>query len=166
MDQDVEVGATDGDLRYWRAKEAIRHAELNIGSQTANLASMESRATSILGWAIAGVTVLVAVVITGPFRAAALAAAFSLFVATLFSILGLRAKDWGVVGYNPRKLLEDTHSSELEVLESFGRGYAETIDKNEGILRNFSICLTVAWAALAATPIVLSVIAYLKIVIS
>ena len=151
-----EVGEVEGNLRYWRAKEAVRHAELRINSQTANLSAMEARATSIFGWAIAGATVLVAYVGTGPYRGAAIAGATSLFVSCGFSIVGLWSKDWGVVGYNPTKILDDTHASELEVLEFIARGYAETINKNDLTLRNFSTFLTLGWITLAVTPIILS----------
>ena len=48
----VEVGATDADLRWWLAKEAVRHGELLLPSQLSNLTAMETRATALFGWSV------------------------------------------------------------------------------------------------------------------
>jgi hypothetical protein len=48
---DIEVGATHGDLRYWRAKEAVRQGELRLATQAAIRTAWEARATAITGWA-------------------------------------------------------------------------------------------------------------------
>jgi len=51
----IEVGASlaDGDLRYWRAKEAVRQGELRLFEQAAIRTALEARATAITGWASA-----------------------------------------------------------------------------------------------------------------
>ena len=48
---DIEVGATDGDLRYWRAKEAVRQGEARLAAQAAICSAPEARATALTGWA-------------------------------------------------------------------------------------------------------------------
>ena len=51
----IEVGAsvTDGDLRYWRSKEAVRQGELRLSEQAAIRTALEARASAITGWASA-----------------------------------------------------------------------------------------------------------------
>jgi hypothetical protein len=58
----IEVGANiqDGDLRLWRAKEAVRQGELRLAAQAAIRTALEARATAITGWAAASFLALAA----------------------------------------------------------------------------------------------------------
>jgi len=122
---DIEVGATDGDLRYWRAKEAVRQGELRLAAQAAIRTALEARATAITGWA--AVSLLAA---TGAGFTAQEAAGFAgvtcagllLFGAAIVGRHAVRPRDWAIVGYDPEVITSDQLGSELEVLESVAGG--------------------------------------------
>ncbi len=50
----IQLGANGEELRYWKAKEALRHAEVRLVAQALIRAALEARATAITGWAAAG----------------------------------------------------------------------------------------------------------------
>lgn len=163
---DIEVGETGDTLRLWAAKESMRHGELHLASQAASLTAMEGRATSILGWAVAGVFGLGALSTTGSYRAAASLAAFSLFVSAFSCVVGLWPQDWAVAGMLPKQLRNSGQNSELEILEYIAKGYDEAISLNSGRLESLGHCLVLSWVCFVASPILAAVTAYLITVMS
>jgi hypothetical protein len=133
----IELGEVEGGLRYWLAKEAIRQAELHLAAQATSLTAMESRATSILSWSVAGVFVLGSASLTGQYRAAALVAALFLFISAVLCVVGLWPRNWGIPGYPPGEIIDSDARSELEFLEFIVGGYAKTIIRNEKRLSVF-----------------------------
>lgn len=160
-EDEIEVGESGGTLRYWAAKEAIRHGELHLTSQAASLSAMESRATSILGWAITGVFALGALSTTGLYRAAAGFAAVLLFVSAVSCVVGLFPRNWAVAGMLPAQVRNSGQKTELEVLEHLGKGYDEAIQRNNIRLGSFGYYLRFSWICFAASPIVAAVTAYI-----
>jgi hypothetical protein len=85
----AEVGAIGADLRYWRAKEAMRHTEVRMGVQAQATQALEARATAILGWSVAGVLALGAAVVNESHPIAARLVALDLFVAAMLCIIAI-----------------------------------------------------------------------------
>jgi hypothetical protein len=48
---EIEVGAAGSDLRYWKAKEAVRQGEARLAAQASVRATLEARAAALTGWA-------------------------------------------------------------------------------------------------------------------
>ena len=165
-EDEIEVGETGGTLRYWAAKEAIRHGELHLTAQAASLSAMEARATSILGWAITGVFALGAVSTTGLYRAAAGFAAAFLFMSALSCVFGLFPRNWAVAGMLPEQVRRSGQETELEVLEHLGKGYDEAIQRNNVRLRSFGHCLAFSWVCFASSPVIAALTAYIVAVSS
>lgn len=159
----IEVGETGDTLRFWAAKEAIRHGELHLTAQASSLSAMEGRATSILGWAITGVFALGAVSTNGQYRAAAGFAAGLLFVSAICCVVGLWPRAWAVAGMLPKQVRESNLSTELEILESVGKGYDIAIEQNDFRLKSFGKCLSASWVLFALSPIVAALTAYIVI---
>ncbi|HTZ72078.1 MAG TPA: hypothetical protein VMB71_15590, partial [Acetobacteraceae bacterium] len=151
----VEVGAIGGDLPFWRAKEALRQAELRLGAQAQATQALEGRATSMLGWNVTGGLALGAAIVGGSHPWAALTAALSLVGAGLLCVWALVRRDWhGVAGYDPRVLLEDRSGSEYEVVVGLAEGYQETIDANHLAFHRFKAKLTLAICLMVAAPVI------------
>jgi hypothetical protein len=154
---DIEVGATEGDLRYWRAKEAVRQGEARLTAQAAIRTALEARASALTGWA--AVSLLAA---TGAGFAAkdiagfagASGAALTLFVAAIVGIHAVRPRDWAMVGYDPEVITSDRLGSELEVLESIAAGLSPGIQANNRRLDAMGRMLRWAGWMLIAAPII------------
>ena len=155
----IEVGAStaEGNLRYWRAKEAVRQGELRLSAQAAVRAALEARATAITGWAAAGLLALSA---TG---AAASDWAARIGVGVAFVILFSAAaacihvarprQDWSTTGYDPRLIADDKLGSELEFLEYIAYGLSPGIQTNNLHLIRTGAALRWAGWMLIASPI-------------
>jgi hypothetical protein len=152
---DIEVGATAGDLRYWRAKEAVRQGEARLTAQAAVRTALEARAAALTGWA--AVSLLAA---TGAGFAAKDAAGFAgasgagtaLFVAAIMGIHAARPRDWAMVGYDPEVITSDQLGSELEVLESIAAGLSPGIQANNRRLNEMGLMLRWAGWVLIVAP--------------
>jgi len=151
---DIEVGATEGDLRYWLAKEAIRHGEVHLQSQQSNLIAMETRAGAIFGWSIPTILGLGTVASQGHHPGAAIGSAVCLAGAACACAWALWPQKWGHAGYRPGILLSEKLPSELEVLESIAAGYDETATVNDARLSRFWRWLRMAWILFLASPLV------------
>jgi hypothetical protein len=147
----VEVGATDADLRWWLAKEAVRHGELLLPSQLSNLTAMETRATALFGWSVPTILALGAAALNTRYTGPAIAAASWLAGAAAACVYGLWPQDWSHAGYHPREILNEKLTSELEVLEAIAGGYAEGADLNKARLAHLADCLRFAWAFFIAS---------------
>jgi hypothetical protein len=154
---DIEVGATEGDLRYWRAKEAVRQGEARLSAQAAIRTALEARATALTGWAAvsllaatgAGFTAKDAAGVTG-----AACAGLVLFAAAIVGIHAVRPRDWAMVGYDPEVIVADQLGSELEVLESIAAGLSPGIQDNNRRLNAMARMLRWAGWALIAAPVI------------
>jgi hypothetical protein len=151
---EIEVGAIEGDLRFWRAKKAVRQGEARLVAQAAVRTALEARATALTGWA--AVSLLAA---TGAAFAARDAAALAgavctaavLFGAAIIGIHAARPRDWAMLGYDPEVITSDTLGSELEVLESIAGGLSPGIQANNSRLGGMARMLRwVGWMLIAA----------------
>ncbi|MGA9867331.1 MAG: hypothetical protein WBQ75_12950 [Acetobacteraceae bacterium] len=149
----VEVGAIGADLRYWRAKEALRHGELRMGVQAQATQALEARATAMLGWSVAGVLALGAAIVNGTHAIAAGTAATCLFAAAVLCIVAITSREWSGPGYRPEVVLNDRSGSELEAIESLVIGYQQAVQRNHEGFRKFETLLYWALACIVAAPI-------------
>lgn len=129
---ETEIGAAGGTLRYWRAKEAVRQSELLLASQADARRAFEARISSLLGWVLAAVSLLIGGAFGSPSRTfpavmtlLPLAVAGVLCAATIWPAL------WGQAGYRPAVLLDSGLGSEVEELESIAGGYEAAITLND-----------------------------------
>lgn len=163
----IEVGASREELRYWRAKEAVRQAELLLSSQAESRRGFEARATALLGWIVAGSSLLVAASTTAPLARAATA------LVTLLPLVGAGGASvsllwpgrWGNPGYDPGLFLDSPLTSELEELEAAASGYIEAIELNKRWLARAMKLTRWTYVLFAAAP-VLGCIAFLVISLS
>jgi hypothetical protein len=156
--EETEVGATEGDLRYWLAKEAMRQSEARLVGQAASLQAMETRATSLLTWSVTVSMALVAAATTERFFWPAIgAAAFALCTAAL-AILALWPRRWFTGGHRPSALDKLGHTTELGFLEQMAMGNEAAADLNEERLRRFAGLIRLCWISLALAPVVAAAI--------
>jgi hypothetical protein len=152
--QEIEVGATDGDLRYWLAKEAIRQAELVLASQADSRRSFEARVTAILGWIVATSALISAAALTaGSHRMAAASALAPLLIAAAVAIALIWPGWWGHAGHDPKIVVGLTFKTVLECLESMAGGYQNSIDANSDWLLRASVLMRCIYILAAVSPL-------------
>jgi hypothetical protein len=149
----IEVGAVGSDLRYWRAKEALRHGEVRLGVQAQASQALEARATAMLGWSVAGVLALGAAIVQGTHAVAAGVAALSLIITAVICISAIATRAWIGPGYRPEVVFNDRSKSELEAIESLVAGYQEAVQANHEAFIYFKNLLNIALGFLLAAPI-------------
>jgi hypothetical protein len=116
---EIEVGAAGSDLRYWKAKEAVRQGEARLAAQASVRATLEARAAALTGWAAVSLLAATGAAFTAKDTAGltgAAATAFILFGAATLGIHAARPRNWSMVGYDPLVITSDPLASELEVL--------------------------------------------------
>jgi hypothetical protein len=155
----IEVGAADNDYRLWAAKEAQRQAELALASQAANLLAAETRATSLVGWTVAGALAGMAVLTGHPnaHEHVVLAAIGApVIVAIGACVAALWPKLWHRPGTDLAWLLETQtpDDCELRTLEAMAAGHIAAVEKNDRRLKAFSNKMKIAWIAFLAIPLV------------
>ncbi len=165
----IEVGAGADDLDYWKAKEAIRQAELRLGAQAGSLRAAETRATSLIGWASVLASAAVAFAtggwntllgtapaasvspvtqdLTGRVGAAWLlvAGALGCICCALWSIWPQR---FYLPGQHPQTILGLDGPNELALLRRLARGYGMAMDDNTQRLARAAWWLRAAYVAL------------------
>ena len=149
----IEVGAADGTLRHWLAKEAVRQGEIAIGAQMAVIQSLATRATTLMGWSVTVASALAAAAISGPWTVPASAAAAFMILSGLCAFIGLWPRDWKLAGHDSEWLLSGVLPSELETLESMALGSAAGIKQNARALRRFAFWLRAAWVFFLLAPV-------------
>jgi hypothetical protein len=152
---DIEVGATDGDLRYWRAKEAVRQGEARLTAQAAIRTALEARATALTGWAAVSLLAATGAGFTAKDAAGSAgagAAGVALLIAAIVGIHAVRPRDWAMVGYDPEVITSDRLGSELELLESIAAGLSPGIQVNNRRLDGMGRMLRWAGWMLIAAP--------------
>jgi hypothetical protein len=150
----IQVGLAGGDLPYWRAKEAVRHAEVRLAGQVQANQALESRATSMPGWSVAGLLALGAGVVSGShFLAASVSAACLGFTALLCVYSIVRREFRYVPGYDPKILLEDNSESEYEALVGLAKGYQSSVERNAEAFVHLKTLLAVAIISMALAPL-------------
>lgn len=152
-DLTIDVGAADGTLRYWLAKEAVRQGEIGIGAQMAVIQSLATRATTLMGWSVTVASALAAAAISGPWTVPASAAAAFMVLSGLCAFIGLWPRDWKLAGHDSKWILSGALPTELEILESMALGSAEGIKQNAGALRRFAFWLRGAWVFFLLAPV-------------
>jgi hypothetical protein len=153
---EIEVGAAGDDLRYWKAKEAVRQGEARLVAQATVRTALEARATAITGWAAVSL-----LAVTGAGFAAkdisglagAASAGLALFAAAALGIHAARPRDWTMIGYDPSVVTSDPLETELEVLESLGEGIGEGIQANNRRLNGMGRMLRWAGWCIIVAPI-------------
>lgn len=126
----TEVGATGTDLAIWRAREAVRNAELRLSVQVQAMQALEQRATTLIGWCVAVILVAGAASLGGTRPLAAGAASISLLLAASLSLWALSRRPWVGGGLQPRFLLEDDSPSEYQALVGIAKSYQAAIEEN------------------------------------
>lgn len=139
-DGQIEVGANKDTLRYWKAKEAMRNAELRLEAQAATVQALEARATSVLGWLLAILTTIAGAaliklnagqVVVG----IAICTAFVPGLLTLIAATGaIWPKDWCVPGYDPSVVTSECEN-ELQQIDFLVCGYSRGIAENAQFLQ-------------------------------
>jgi hypothetical protein len=153
----IEGGATGGDLRYWRAKEAVRQGEARLTAQAAIRTALEARATALTGWAAVGLLAAAGAAFAAKDATGVAGAIFAgvvLFGAAATGIHAVRPRNWSMVGYDPEVIITDRLGSELELLESIAGGLSPGIQANN--LRLDGMGRRLRWAGwlLIAAPLV------------
>lgn len=154
---EIEVGAVEGELRYWRAKEAIRQGEARLNAQAAVRAALEARATALTGWAAVALLAVTGAGFTATdslSRTGALTAGIVLFAAAIVGIHAARPRDWAMLGYDPSVITSDRLGSELELLESIALGLSPGIQANNWRLNSMGRMLRRTGGLLIAAPLV------------
>lgn len=167
----IEVGAGADELDLWKAKEAIRQAELRIAAQTGSLRAAETRATSLIGWAAVLASAAVAFATGGlntllgapPAASVAAAtrdltgridAAWCLTAGALACIACALASIWPrrfyLPGHHPNAILGATASNELVLLRRLAKGHGQAVEANARRLTRAARWLWAAYAALLA----------------
>jgi hypothetical protein len=151
----VDLGLAAGDLPLWRAKEAVRHAEVRLAVQVQANQALEGRAASMLGWSVTGLLALAAGLIGGTHVLAASSAAACLGITSLLCVYCILRREFrGVPGYEPAILLQDASQSEYEALVSLAKGYQQSIDLNTAAFNTQKHRLAIALVVMAAAPLV------------
>ena len=148
----TEVGAAGGDLRYWRAREALRHAELRLGVQAQATQALESRATSMIGWNVTLGLALVAAVFNGTHAMAAGTAAFCLLIAAALCIVAIATRKWIGPGYQPNDVLNNQSLNELLFIEAMVDRYQAAVNENSTSFNRFQAMLNGALFFMIAAP--------------
>jgi hypothetical protein len=151
----VEVGASrsNGTLRFALATHAMRHGEVRLASQVASLAGLQTRATQLMSWSIAGATALFAAALTTAWRIPASVTSLLLFATALLCLRVLWPKTWSAPGYEPSRIIHYHSATELEMLENLALGYDQGIRDNAQQLEEAVGRLRVAWACLLLAPV-------------
>lgn len=165
--EQIEVGADGDDLRYWQAKEAMRHAELRLASQAVTLQSFEARGTSILGWVVAIITTVSgsALVSLNSGRVGLALVLCSAFVPAALAVWAavriVWPKEWTVPGYEPA-ILRSKCENELQQIEALATGYEVGIAENAQFLSQAGKRVRRAWISLALTPVVVIAVGFIS----
>lgn len=136
---------TDGD--GWRRKEALRQAELRLGSQTDARRGFEARSAVMIGWLVA-VSSLV-----GASLGAAQPQRLCVGVLLIGFLLGavvccvvvVWPRIWRNVGYTAREILDGRYSSQGEQLEAMALGFDEGIRLNSATLVRMGRAMSAAY---------------------
>ena len=156
---DIEVGVVGGELRYWAAKEALRQVELRKKSQTDVFSSLNTRATSVLGWSVTGVLALGAAIVTAHHVLAAIATTVPLSAAAALSISVLWPRRWYDGAWSAAWLLRspsenELFESELEIIEAMANGGHESLEEDDKKLQTLARRLAIAYGCLISAPAV------------
>ena len=149
----IEVGAAGGDFRYWRAREALRHAELRLSVQSQATQALESRATSMIGWNVTLGLALVAAVFNGTHALAAAIAALCLLAAALLCIIAIARRTWIGPGYQPKDVMGNRSTTELEAIEAMLERYQQAVNENSLSFNRFQAMLNIALFFMIAAPV-------------
>ena len=155
----IEVGAADGGMRLWVAKEALRHAELRLAAQTANLAAMEARVVAMLGWISAMALAVTGGLLSKPALVLWPTALilFSLMVAAGCCIRAIWPRIWHSAGVDLEWLLAEgqaaSEATELSTTEAMVDTYLLAVTRNADRLKAFGWNLRAAWLALLGVPV-------------
>jgi hypothetical protein len=153
MADEIDVGATDGDLRLWLAREALRQAELRLKGQADALAGFMGRASAVLGWIVAiGCLIAAGLVQSLGHIVAGIFMAIPLIMAAFCCASVMRPRTWNEYGYAPGLLLDSELGSELEEIESMVLGYAPGIAANDRTLVSTATTMQMAYWLFAFAP--------------
>ena len=146
---EIEVGASDGELRLWLAKESVRLGELRLAGILNNHQSVMNRLASILTWstttAIAAAAWMWQHMSAGP----AIAGAFLVFAAGS-AIAGLWPATWHHAGFSRSNLSSWQNTSELAYLENLAVSYEESAADNLRTAASSTQWLQRAWVCFGA----------------
>lgn len=158
----IEVGATDGDFRLYKAKAIREAAEAYLLGQERSYSATEARATNLLGWTIAGAVALASRMLIAGFTPSLFAATCFLFFSAVCSCSVLWPGVWHTIGFVPGeedawRLLDDTKvETELSFNECLTQSYAAAIVGNRKVSKRAGGRMRKAWLlAFSAAPVAL-----------
>lgn len=149
----IEVGAADDELRLCLAVEAARQGELRLAGQQANLQAAETRATSVLSWAVTGLTAMAVLALDQQHRTLVVPSAVCLATCAVACISVLWPKEWHTTGYTKADLAKWKIESELDLRESLASGYETCTAENKVEMDRIARMMMIAWMSLALAPI-------------
>jgi hypothetical protein len=155
MDEKNELGAIGDVLRLWRAREALRLAELRLKGQVDALGGFMTRASAILGWIVAIGCLVTAGLLQFPGDTRVLAGVFMAIPLALAALCGavvMQPRTWSELGYAPGVILDSELGSEREEIESMVLGYALGIAANDLALRSIATTMRAAYWLFAIAP--------------
>jgi hypothetical protein len=152
---EIAVGAADGELRLWKAVEAVRLAELRLTAQAAARTAIEQRAATMAGWCNAALLALGAAMFgeRSDVQIAAIMSSAAFLAASLaYCLMSLRPGPWGIVGYDWDEMQALAGESELEVRELVSVGYRDAIQMNEARLDRMARRVRASARSMAIAP--------------
>lgn len=145
MAEEINCGAVDGNFRLYKAKAIREAAETYLLAQERSYAATEARATSLLGWAIAGAVALASRMFVAGFSLPLFVAAFCLFLSALCSCAVLWPGHWNPAGGLPADFAGWKVQSELEFQEWLVARYEADIAANRKVAQHASLRMRTAW---------------------
>lgn len=145
MEEEINCGAVDGNFRLYKAKAIREAAETYLLAQERSYAATEARATSLLGWAIAGAVALASRMFVAGFDLPLFVAAFCLFLSALCSCAVLWPGKWNPAGGLPTAFAGWEAQSELEFQEWLAARYESDVAANRKIAQRACRRMREAW---------------------
>lgn len=152
----IEVGAarSNGTIRYWWAREAVRQGEARMAAQAAGMDALMGRAGSLVGWCVVAAIGLLTISARGAPSAAAVSSAVLALAAAGCCVAALWPRAWNAPGGSVAWALSEPLDTELEALESLAAGYEKELAENNHAMRRAGILLRAAMMLFVTAPVV------------
>jgi hypothetical protein len=155
---EIEVGALGSELRFWRAKEALRQGERSLDLEATLLSGTLSQATTMLGWIVTGTTAAAALAISPSahpeWKLPATLVAFGLIAPAIICIyVVFPRRGVQIEGFDAPQILLSGHASELEQLEGMAKGLFDAVRATRKRLLISRRLLAIAWILFTAIPV-------------
>lgn len=149
----LDLGATDGTLRLWCAREAQRQHQCMVQRRLTNVEELRGRATSVMGWSVAGLLAAIASSAALPLMIVIAPAAICVAIAVAFCLRVLSPTEFSDGVWSQKWLLSEPYPSELQIIETMIRGAEDTAARDSARQGWMALQLKYAYRAIAAAPI-------------